>query len=308
MKIGIFADSTNGQAGEIFKKIIGMAEVQCDFFDVAFHADDDVSLDRSGLYWNGRNLLELDVAYIHGFSFMNPVVPSMDEERDWSVWQADYLIEQQKYSFLFSIFKELKRNGVMVINPPDSHVRNFMKPSLLEHIRRSGFSVPELLCSNDMQTVNRFCSQNEFTLWRPATGRAAWQLFLDKQKTHLIKRDAPPVLMAEGIEGPLVRGYFYDGKPVLMLEFNPPHRVPPERLEQFSHVEHPRVAEELGGLSDVLEAPWILVFFVLKDDRPWIYDVDMDPILDWLPDAYRAHVIMKLANVLAGVEEEVALP
>ncbi|MFH1491232.1 MAG: hypothetical protein ABII06_20175 [Pseudomonadota bacterium] len=308
MKIGIFADSSLGRAAGLLEKIGPMGGVRCDFFDMGLHPPDEVSLDQSALYWNGRDLTGLDIAYIHGFSFMNPVVPSPGRERDWSLWQSDYLVEQQKYSFLFSMFKELERRGVTLVNPPEAHVRSFMKPSFLEHLRRSGFSVPKLLCSNDMRSVKTFCAENEITLWRPSAGRAAWQLFLDRQRTHLIKRDAPPVLLSEGIEGPLVRGYFFDKKPLLMLKFNPPHRTPPERLEQFFHVDHPEAAEELGRLGEVIGAKWFLVFFILKDNRPWIYDIDPDPILDGLPDFYREHLMRHLACSLAGTQEECPLP
>lgn len=308
MKIGVFANRSNNQARMIFETVNLLDGLQCEFYNLSINPVDEVSLDKSHISWNGSNLEELDIAYIHGFCFMNPVIPSTDDEKDWSLWQPDYLVEQQKYSFLLSTFKELKRRGVTLINPPDAHIQSFMKFSLLEQLSRSDFSVPELLCSNHMPTVKEFCSNNELTLWRPATGKATWQMFLDKQRDHLIKEDTPPVLLAEGKNGPLIRGFFYNGKPLLMLKFGRPQPSPPEKLEQFSLFEDYGIAEKLKHLNESLGAKWLLVFFIINEGKPWIYDIDVDPILDWLPDLYRKYLIKQLAYSMAGIEKERLLP
>ena len=308
MKIGIFAHAPGPQAEAIQEQLNGMNDVECLFFDMALHPSARVSLEASGIFWNGRDLTELDIAYIHGFSFMTPVVPSADTGRDWSVWQADYLAEQQTFSFLLSLFKELDRRGVTLVNPPDAHVRAFMKPSLLERFRRSGFSVPDLLCSNDLQEVEAFCRRHETVLWRPASGRAAWQLFREKQKRHLVRKDAPPVLLAKCEEGPLRRRYGYEGRPLLELAYRPPRETPPETLEQFSHVEDPEGEWDPAALQEASGARWAMVLFVKGKERSWVYDLDPDPMLDWLPLPYREHLVRALALALAGKEETVAWP
>jgi len=281
-----------------------MSESPCELFLMDLGPDSEVILDASGIFWNGRNLTNMDIAYVHGFSYMNPVIPSANTNKDWSSWQQDYLIDQQKDSFLYSVLAELERYGVTLINPPNVHLDNFMKPFLLEKLRRAGFLIPNLLCSNDMQSVKAFCSRNERTVWRPVSGRAAWQLFLDKQRDHLIRKDSPPVLLAEAVKGPFVRGFLYDDEPLLMLKCHSPDPTPPERLERFHHMECFETQDALKRLSTVTGARWALVHFVLTEKGPWIYDIDVDPILDWLPDVYRKDVTAMLAARLVGRKDK----
>jgi hypothetical protein len=251
--------------------------------------------------------MDLDVAYVHGFSYMNPVVPSPVREKDWSVWQADYLIEQQKFSFLYSLFTELERGGVKLINSPKVHLKNFAKPTFLQGLKRSGFLTPKLLCTNDMESVMKFCSQNDRTVWRPTSGRAAWQLFLEKQRQYLIKKNSPPILLAEAADGPLLRGYIFDGEALLILKNSVPDPNPPEKLEQFSHMECDEINDELRGLASKTAITWALVHFVLKEGRPCIFDIDVDPILNWLPEFYRKYLTEKLAHRLAGIKYKTIL-
>lgn len=302
--IGIFAHSSNRQAQNIFEVICALEMVRCDFFNLSLSGEDDISVLDSGVYWNRRNITDLDVAYIHGITYMNPIIPDADKDQDWSVWQADYLIKQQKFSFLFSLFEELHRRGVVLVNPPRTHVQNFMKPFLLERLRNLGFTVPRLICSNHMPSIVDFCNQIEKVVWRPTTGRAVWQLFLDKQRISLIRPDSPPVLVAQCIEGPLIRGYLYDGMPLLFLKFSAPDPGPPERLESIWSVDCSEVVEVLQRLTVETGMRWAQVSFVFSDGKPWIYDIDPDPILEWLPDVYKDNLIAKLSYMIAGEKDK----
>ncbi len=308
MNIGIFAHASSPQATDLREQLRGTGGVACRFFDLALHPSTAVSLDASSISWNGVDLTGLDLAYLQGFSFMTPAVPSAEDARDWSVWQADYLEVQQRYSFLLSLFKELQRRGVRLVNPPEVHVRAFMKPSLLEHLRRAGLPVPDLLCSNDVEEVDAFCRRSGTVLWRPATGRAAWQLFREKQKRHLIRKDAPPVLLAKAEEGHWVRTYLYEGRPLLRLAQRPPRDQPPETLERFFHVKDPLAGWETAGRLEATHAGWAMVLCLEGKGRSWIYDVDPDPVLDWLPGPYRAHLLQGLALALTGATEPCAPP
>lgn len=87
--------------------------------------------------------------------------------------------------------------------------------------------------------------------------------------------------------------------------FNYPlKRTNPEKLEQFSHMECDEINDELRGLASKTGIPWALVHFVLKEGRPCIYDVDVDPILNWLPAIYRKYLTEKLAHRLAGIKDK----
>jgi hypothetical protein len=155
-----------------------------------------------------------------------------------------------------------------------------------------------------MPSIIDFYQKVEKVVWRPATGRAVWQLFLDKQRISLVSPDSPPILVAECIEGPLIRGYLYDGVPLLFLKFSAPDLGPPERLESVWSVDCSEVVEVLQRLTVETGVRWAQVSFVFSDGKPWIYDIDPDPILEWLPDAYKDNLIAKLSYMIAGEKDK----
>ncbi len=308
MKIGIFANSQNSQAQSIYNRISNNhEESQVHYFDISVSPNDSISLDESGIYWNDINIAQLDLAYLHGFSYQNPVVPlDTGMERDYSIWQQDYLIDQQKYSFLLSVFRDLDQRGVKLVNSPESFVVNFMKPYFLEQLRHKGFNIPKMICSNDMASVQSFCNANQKTVWRPTTGRASWQLFLDKQRISFVKPDLPPVLLAELIQGPLIRGYFFEGDPLLFLKFTTPECSPEEHLEIIWSEDCPDAEHELKRFFSASEVLWALFYFIPSNGRIWIYDVDTDPVLNWLPEPYMEYLLNQLVLKLTGKEQDIA--
>ncbi len=305
MKIGIFAPNHNSTAKSLNHHINSLSPDSAFLFDISLDGSQNVVLEAEDIIWDGTNLAELDTAFVHGFSYADPVVPSGNPEIDWSVWQADYVTDQQKYSFLYSLFRELERRGVQVINPPQVHLDCYMKSSLLEKLRQNGFCVPSTVCTNDRECVDTFRKGKKKVVWRPDTGRGAYQLFLDGQRDDLIKAQNPPVILAEGIEGPLIRGYVFDGMPLLCLGSNSPKESPIEMLEQFWEVSCPEANNELARLAELLDLRWAQVLFVLQDDKLWIYDVDSDPILDWLPEEFKNFLLVQLSNCLLdkGIQE-----
>jgi hypothetical protein len=300
---GLFAEPGNRQVQQLQRRIEALAPGAARVFDLSPSAFMAATIADTGVYWDGVNVAQLKTAYIHGFSYANPVIPPALPDTDWSVWQVHDTAQQQSYSFAHSAFGELARRGVTVVNPPAVHVQNFMKVDLLEDLRQAGLRVPELLCTNDADAAQAFAERVGRAVWRPTTGRAAWQLFGDKQREHLFLPDKPPILLAEAVTGPLIRAYVLAGRPALYLKRTPPADVPiPERLEALQAVDRPGLDEPVQRLVQTLGLSWGQVFFVLSEDRPYVYDVDVDPILDWLPDEHREALTDGLARSLLGLE------
>lgn len=301
MKVGIFASAGNGQAQALRSCIdeLGPGSARC--FPYPTRSGPRVSIEERGVYWDDTDVGVLDTAYIHGFAYENPVLPRARADFDWSVWQDEHSARQQTYSFLHSAFEELARRGVKLVNPPRVHVKNFLKADLMEDLRAGGFKVPISICTNDLESAQLFCAESGAALWRPATGRASWQRFLEKQCRALMATHRPPVLLAQPIEGPLIRCYLLFYTPVLCLRRELPHRATgAERLEILQATDCSAVYATLGRLANRIGAPWLEVLFVLHDDEPWIYDVDTDPLLEWLPIPYRKWLIAGLARALMG--------
>lgn len=300
MKIGLFSQPHDSQTSALQDYINSIAPGVCQHFTVPVHGSPPVALDRSGVYWDSVNVAELDLAYVHGFSYANPVIPPSRDNLDWTVWQVDYISEQQKSSFMFSAFEEMERRGVRLFNPPRIHVQNFLKVDLLGELRGAGFQVPKMVCTNDREVVQAFGHDVEQPIWRPVTGRAAWQAFGDKQRELLVSTRATPILLAEIIDGPLIRSYLIDGQPLLCLQNSAPALTPLERLEVFQEFECSEVHGELRRLAEITGLRWGQVLFVLKDDQIWVYDVDADPIFDWLPEVYQRKLGEGLAQRFLG--------
>lgn len=262
-------------------------------------------LDAVDSMLNGVELSCLQTVWIHGFNYENPVIPKSNDHRDWSVWQYDYLTTQQEYSALFSLFQELNRRGVKVINPPEVHIQNFMKVALLERLRKSGFLVPDLICTNDPKQAELFLKHHGLVVWRPASGRAGWQLFEEKQRQAFVLPDTTPILLAQVSSGPLVRVYCVDHKPVLCLQQKSPEYTPP--MESLEKVKPFLLSEEqtstLSSLADSIGLDWGVVTVVPTEKGLMVYDVDSDPILDWLPTPHRDYLLHALALSLTGLGE-----
>ncbi|MGH8658261.1 MAG: hypothetical protein ACREV4_07240 [Gammaproteobacteria bacterium] len=312
MKIGVFCERDNQQAIELRQCINTLAPGSCTQFVFPLDGSPEVAIDETGVYWDGTNVSQLDIAYIHGFSYTYPVVPAPLGNVDWSVWQVGHVLEQQGFSFLLSAFMEMERHGVKLLNPTRVYVKNFTKADLLEDLRQAGFPAPRLVCTNDTDTTKSFIEEVDAdkVVWRPATGRATWQLFRDRQREHLISAEKPPILLAEVVEGPLIRSYLIDGQPLLYLERYPPDCIAnpgagmfgTETLERFQALECADVSGELRRLVSHLSLHWGQISFVLRDGRPWIYDVDPDPMFEWLPELFSQTLTEGLASRLLDID------
>ncbi len=307
--IGLFAPSHDDQTERLYRQIDTLAPGKARCFSLApRQGSPRVALGEDGIYWDDVNVAKLTCAYVHGFSYANPVLPAPLDHVDWTLWQADYLIQQQTTSLIHGALLEMQRRGVKLFNPPESHVQNFMKLNLMEEIRRAGFKVARMACTNEVETADELATRIDPLLWRPNTGRAAWQLFGDRQRALLLAPDKPPILLAEAIQGPLIRAYLLRGKPLFCLQFRVPAAAPVERLEVFQSIQCPEVYGELQRFTEAFSLPWALVSFVLKDGVPWIYDVDPDPVFEGLPEIYQQRFAEGVAKRLLGEDTDALQP
>ena len=298
VRFGLFADP-GLVASQLLEHLNGWVPGCGHLFPLSL-AGSRLSLDADAVCWDGIDLTALDAVWIHGFTYQSPILPAAASNRDWSLWQYDHLVAQQAYSTLFSLFQDLERRGVRVINAPRVQVRNFTLFAQLEGLRHAGFQVPRMICSNHREPVEAFCRAHETVLWRPTCGRGGWQRFTRKQCAALVSPEQPPILLAQGVPGPLTRSYLFEGKSLLSLQSRLPDPAPAmERLEQFwqvpcTHVPHPgRLLQEVGG-------HWLMLRYVHNETGTWIYDVDTDPELSALPEPFRHYLLTVLAAEMTG--------
>lgn len=268
---------------------------------------DPVTLDADGVSWGGVRLERLDAILVHGFRYEDPVVPPADPACDWSLWQAGTVIRQQTHSFLYSVWSRLERiGGPRLYNPVSTELAAFDRLGQLDRLARAGFKTPPVLLGNDDGTVTAFQRRHDGVgvgvVWRPATGRAAWQLFTDKQRRALIAPDKPPALLAAITPGRLLRAYVLDGRVALTLATAAPDRAGVERLEAMAAVSDLSAdrLEVIGRAVTGLGARWAVALVVDGADGPVFYDIDPDPELGDLPPVFADFLKRCLAAALTG--------
>ncbi|MCB1754205.1 MAG: hypothetical protein KDJ38_01700 [Gammaproteobacteria bacterium] len=297
---GIFAPAGDSQAQKLFASLEELQPGAAGLYYFPEDGNPPVCLGRDEILWNGFDVSRLKTAFVRAYNYSNPVVPPVMEDTDWSLWQFDYMCEQQKTSFLYSALAEMQRRGVVMSNAPGVYLDVSMKADLLERIRAAGVSVPDLICTNNRSEADAFADAREHILWRPVTGRAAWQLCLEKQLDALVDTDKTPVLLAGLESGHFLRCYISDGEPVLCLKFAPPAQTPLERLEVFEVAEENDFYPQLKAAAAVSNMRWGAVHCVLEDGRISVYDVDPDPVLRHLPPDVQDYLTLCLAHGLLG--------
>ncbi|MGN7612374.1 hypothetical protein ACQZV8_09840 [Magnetococcales bacterium HHB-1] len=272
--------------------------------------DQAFTLHGHEMVWQGHDIIQLETLWLQSLAYENPPIPSAVHQRDWSLWQIDYLTDQQRYSALLSLWLSAERQGVRVINPVAARLRSFMRSALLIRLHHAGFLLPEFIITNDLKESCKFRQcHNDQVVWRPASGYAAWQLFKQRQERALIDSKQPPILLAEIKSGAIIRIYAFQGKPLLALNMLPPQHTPPqEQLEQFWPVDlsvhHQSWVEKLFSeeiktdLWGGQQPTWMQITAVVDQKQLWIYDIETDPQPDDLPATFQELLAQRLSLAL----------
>lgn len=302
--IGILAPATDPLAGAVAE---ALAQRDAEDAPIAVRLDSDLNgappltLNQSSATWGETDLQGLTTLWVRGFVYEDPVPPRTPSGADWAVWQIGHTMDEQRFSALCSLLEELERRGVAVVNPLAALRLAFMRPHLVQRLRRAGVATPAVLCTNDPEAAEGFAAEHETVVWRPATGRAAWQLCLAKQRRALFGAEKPPALLASVEAGNLVRSYAYAGEPLLSLLHSPPNAEGLEMLERVRATtlpEHARAA--LREAATATGQAWCEATLVVGDRACWVYDLEPDPEWGWLPSGMQGALAEALAARLAG--------
>jgi len=298
--VGAFGFGAASQAALVVDAVNEVSSGSARYFDLNLLGDQTFSLGGDVFQFDGVDICKLRFAYIHGFSYQYPVVPRLSADTDWSLWQTKHVLDQQRYSAILSLVQELERHGVCVISGLRGLLGNFMKYEQLQRLRRQGFSVPPMICTNDRESTDKFCEQHEQLIWRPATGRAAWQHFGERQREHLLAPEKSPIIISAVIPGEYLRSYYLFGQDFLHLQHRGAGYYPMETLETFCEAEG-LSAPDFDPVSVLeLSRGFFSLSQVVSGPVRWIYDLDADPALTALPVKYRELLIRAFALCLSG--------
>ncbi len=303
-QIAIISPSSAHLSRELLEAGRDLAPDRMSSLELSIGGPVSCSLGQDRLEIGRQSLLDCSKIFIHGFEYMDPIVPGEAGISDWSVWQQNHIAEQQRFSILYSIFAEAERRGVRVYNPMHGLVLCFQVSELLARLRSSGFLVPATLVTNDRAEAADFRGRYETVIWRPTTGRAAWQLFGDIQNEHLIDVRKPPVLMAEAVDGPACWSYVLDNQVLLSHDMLSPEIYPPESLELVRVLPSGPATPIVADVCRVADLRWARVMYVHNDAGVWIYGIEADPLMYWLPRPLRQHLTRSLARALLGMPQE----
>lgn len=305
--VGLFAPQRHRTARMVATQLETLAPGAAVSFDITFADRPKTGIAAHHLWWEAQDLAALRTAGVFGFRHEEPALASENDEQDWSLWQAEYLLRQQQHSYRVSLFRRLDAVGVRLFNPPGVHERAFAKLSQLLALHRAGLAVPPVTLTNEHEEERALLATRNDLLWRPATGRGSWQRFRERQCLALVQDTQAPVLLAPIVPGRLIRAWVVEGEIVLAAEFQPPGRHGLERLETFLPVTPGSWADGVRRAAAVLGSRWVLLLFVVGEGgEPVFYDVDCDPVLDTLPAVMGEQVAKGWALALLDQREEIA--
>jgi hypothetical protein len=302
MTIAIFAPRGADIADDIARRVAARTDAPAHRFSVDPTAAEPAAVDGAAISWDGVRLDQASAVFVTGFRYEDPVLPPAGVEADWSLWQARHVLRQQGYSFCWSFFSRLEAAGVKLYNPPSVLLDLFCRQRPLDMLRAAGLPAAAVAVTNDPATAEAIQGRGGVTVWRPATGRAAWQVFRDKQRRHLIAADKPPVMLATAAPGPVLRVYVVNGAVALVLIAAPPAHEGVERFEVFKSLDPASIVgvDVVGAAAEKLGLNWGVFTVVAGESGVTIFDVDPDPVIADLPAALREHLTEALACGLSG--------
>ncbi|MFP4476396.1 MAG: hypothetical protein ACLFOY_12620 [Desulfatibacillaceae bacterium] len=301
MEVACFYHNRGAQARLVRDSLNRLAGVQAIALDPG-SGGVPVSMDLGGTVVDGRAAGRFDVAYTHGFGYERPVTPPECPGVDRSVWRDDHVVEVQRAAFVHGLFENMERRGMTVVNPPRVWFAVFLLPVLLDRVEAAGVKVLKRVCTNDLELADGFASEAGRTVWRPVTGRAAWQVHVRGRDVRRFGPGRPPILLAEAPPGSLVRIWTYLGRPLLCVSYRSPDVGPPERLETVRELDPGPYVRFCEDFHEAASIPWSLLSLVDGKDGQWLADVDADPDFSWLPGSYRDILCLRFARALAGLE------
>ncbi|MEA1937999.1 MAG: hypothetical protein U9N14_02765 [Pseudomonadota bacterium] len=290
--IGIIGDIRQGRVQWLVDRL------DVPVFDPTRIEDSLIHFDADGLFWNGVDLTRLDTVLLPGFVYRDPVVPAADPVCDRTLWRAGHIEDQQRSSFMVSLIQHLEARGVRTIPSFDAALMAFARPLWLDKMELAGFRMPARTMTNDDKTARAFMKRHDTTLWRPVTGRAAWQRFTSRQCDDLIAPEKPPILLAECIEGPLLRAFIAAGRLVAVLGRVGPDCRFMERLDVFWPEDIQPHEEALQRAAAVAGPAFGTIDFVDNPKGPVFYDFDPDPIFEDLPPDHADALLDRWAQAL----------
>lgn len=302
MPYAVLAPSDSTFARKVAAALTAASGADVPRFTIEPSADQTGGVDGTTVMLGGIRLDSADGIFITGFRYEDPVLPPAGGDVDWSLWQSRHVLRQQGYSFMWTMLSRIEAAGVPLFNPPSALLSAFCRARPLDLIRAAGLKVPHITVTNDAAVAERLQSAGGLVVWRPVTGRAAWQLFRAKQRRALLGPDRPPVMLAPAIDGAMLRCYVVAGKVALVVGTVPSSR---EGLERFELIV-PTPSASVAGIGDVTKAAealglrWGCFTIIATADGPVIYDVDPDPVADDLPVRLRDHLAQALACGMTG--------
>lgn len=302
MTIAVFAPRDAAFARRLTARIAALSGQPAALFPVDPDGDVPAALDGAALTWGGQRLDQASAVFISGFRYEDPVLPPADDTVDWSFWQCRHVLRQQSYSFCWSFFSRLEASGTALYNPPSALLKLFARSQPLDALRAAGLTTPTVTLTNDPAVAEDVQQRHPAVVWRPATGRAAWQLFHDKQRRHLVGADKPPVMLAPAQAGMLLRVYVIDGQIALAFTAAPPAREDVERFELTRCIDPADIPgiDRLATAAQALGLRWAAFTVVCGEHDVTVYDVDADPATGDLPPSLQGHLAEALACALTG--------
>lgn len=263
-----------------------------------------LSYERGQAFYEGQALGEIRVCYLRSIHLSFPTVdPGFFSERNFSIWQEQYIAERERHSLITSILRNLQSEGCLMINPVESFDLHFLKLHQLHRLQKAGVEIPASLGTCDPEALEPFAARYPSVICKPLGGGAMVRRLQEADHTPEMRarlKDCP-FLFQEEILGREFRAYLLEGEPLQAFELPTEGVVDArEAIERVKPASLPpevwdvclRAARALGLIFTAVDLR------ITAEGRIVVFECNPTPAVGFFEDALQGVINPRLADFL----------
>lgn len=271
-----------------------------------FRCDDEETCSRGFCFDNGEirylghDLRDLKAVFIRALAFSVPAnLPAYLSRSEQAIWRAKYIQENIRFSSLFSMLNILKHRGVLIINHPRAYFQHNSKAQFFSLLRNKGFSVPELISTNDHQSARSFCKETT-CVSKSAYGVGATRAVNEESLFPGCGLNKTPALFQKKVNGDTIRIHTVGSRAVLSLKIHSEGVDSRSDTAGFSVIELPaEIEHEIGTVNNMYES-YYSAWDVMMDEKGRFHLLDFNPgpYIGWTGVYFTRFVMSALARFI----------
>ncbi len=266
--------------------------------------DAKLSISGDRVSYGNLNFTQEDIFYFHGFKNEFPFIPRVNYQSDGFSFAFDYIVAQQQKSHLYSFLVALSRS-YQTVNSFWDKLEYETKPDFYDKLQNSFLKIPDYCQTNSFELFKKSSlAEKDTLLWSQVAIGSPFSKISSKNYQELFtNKQAIPLLIMESLKGTKVRVWFYKETPLLAALVTPPSMKAGQiNLEKYKYITQ---LDFLNPLAKELEQKLELDFYAVTGivdgkEEFWLEDLEIDPVLNYLPENARIYLYSLLLEKMTG--------